>query len=84
MGSAASPPLFVVGMFRPNRNGATVPGVSPRMGRPKSEDPRVHVVSVRLSQAEMDLIMKAASRFDLPLGTWTRERLVAAARRALR
>ena len=46
--------------------------------------PRVHVVNVRLSEAEIQLVRAAADRYDLPMGSWARERLLAAARKALK
>lgn len=58
--------------------------VSPRTGRPKSDNPRVHVVSIRLTAEEMQLVKQAAGRYDLPTGEWTRSRLLAAAKRALK
>ena len=84
MGSEPRKALSVVGMFRASGGGGNLPAVSPRTGRPKSPDPRVHVVNVRLSEAEIQLVRAAADRYDLPMGSWARERLLAAARKALK
>jgi len=56
--------------------------MSPRTGRPKSDNPHVKVVSVRLTQAEYDACLDAATRKEAGIGPWMRERLVAAARRS--
>lgn len=63
---------------------ATCLSVSPRTGRPKSDDPRIHVVSLRFTADEYELVKAAAGRFDVPAAAWARGRLLAAAKRALR
>lgn len=59
-------------------------GVSPRTGRPPSDDPRRRSVNLRLTEAEYALVAEASSYVDTPMAVWARERVLAAARRALR
>lgn len=58
--------------------------VSPRTGRPPSDDPRKRSVNLRLTETEYALLLEAASYVDTPVAVWARERVLAAARRALR
>jgi hypothetical protein len=54
----------------------------PRTGRPKSDNPRRNVQSVRLSDDELLLVMQAAEKADQDVGPWIRDKAVAAAKRA--
>lgn len=53
-------------------------------GRPKVDNPRDHVVSVRLTAAERELCAAAADNADDSLSNWVRTRAVAAAKRSKR
>lgn len=57
--------------------------MSPRTGRPPSDDPRRRLISIRLTDSEYELVTRAASYKDVPLAVWVRERVLAAAKRAL-
>jgi hypothetical protein len=55
--------------------------MNPRTGRPPSKNPHGKVVSVRLTQAEYDLVVTAAEKAGVGIGPWMRDRIVAAAKR---
>jgi len=54
----------------------------PRTGRPKVDNPRRNVQSVRLSDDELLAVMQAAERAGQDVGPWMRDKVVAAAKRA--
>jgi hypothetical protein len=56
--------------------------MSPRTGRPPSDNPHTRVVSVRLTEAEYAGAVTAASKAGKGLGPWMRDRIVNAAKRA--
>jgi uncharacterized protein (DUF1778 family) len=58
-----------------------VVGMSPRTGRPPSEDPRSVVLSLRLTTAESEALREAADRAGQPVTVFVRERALAAAKR---
>lgn len=53
-----------------------------RTGRPKSDNPRSNVHSIRLSDDELLAVMQAAEKAGLDVGPWMREKVLAAAKRA--
>jgi hypothetical protein len=61
--------------------GANV-NLMPRTGRPKVDNPRRNVQSVRLSDDELIAVMQAAEKAGQDVGPWIRDKAVAAARRA--
>lgn len=71
-------------MVREESGFGTFSAVSPRTGRPPSEDPRRRSVNLRLTEEEYLLLMEVAAHTDTPVAVWARERVVAAARRARR
>ncbi len=59
-------------------------GTKPRKtGRPRVPNPRRHMVHMRLTDAERDLIERAASQVDKFPGEWARDIVVARAREAV-
>jgi hypothetical protein len=52
-------------------------------GRPKTTDPKVDYLDIRLTRAEKLGFQEAASLSGIPLATWVRERLRMAAIREL-
>lgn len=56
--------------------------MSPRTGRPPSDNPHARVVSVRLTEAEYEAAVAAAGKTGQGLGPWMRDRIVNAAKRA--
>lgn len=52
-----------------------------RTGRPPSDNPRVKVIPIRLADDEHAAIAEAATRAGVPVGTWARDKLLAAAKR---
>jgi hypothetical protein len=54
----------------------------PRTGRPKSDNPRRNVHSIRLSDDELLTVMTAAEKAGKDIGPWMREKVLAAAKRA--
>jgi hypothetical protein len=58
--------------------------------KPKSPNPKVHNLNIRLNAAQMDLLTKAAQSVesaeldDLTISSWARSVLIAEARRVLR
>lgn len=58
--------------------------MSPRTGRPPSENPRHYVLRTRLSDDEREAVERAAEASDEKPATWAREQLVRAAKRANR
>lgn len=60
------------------------PPVKPRIGRPPAQEPRDRRITVRLTEREYEVVLAAADRFDQTVSEWTRDRLVAAAKRAVR
>lgn len=54
----------------------------PRTGRPKSDNPRKNVHSIRLSDDEVLAVMAAAEKAGKDIGPWMREKVLAAAKRA--
>lgn len=55
--------------------------MTPRTGRPPSDNPRRHVRSVHLTDNEDALITAAAKAAGKPVTAWIREKAVAAAKR---
>jgi hypothetical protein len=53
----------------------------PRTGRPRVDNPRKNVQSVRLSDEELLLVMAAAERAGQDVGPWMREKVLSAAKR---
>jgi uncharacterized protein (DUF1778 family) len=53
-----------------------------KIGRPPTDNPRTHVVPVRLSEDEMRLVRSAAETAGETVGAWLRAKAVAAAKRA--
>lgn len=56
--------------------------MNPRTGRPPSDNPRSHMVTLRLTDEEYALVRVAAERTGEGIGVWARGRLLAAAKRA--
>jgi uncharacterized protein (DUF1778 family) len=56
--------------------------MSPRTGRPPSDNPRTKVVPLRFTPDEWQAIYDAAERAGKNAGSWMREKLNAAAKRA--
>lgn len=56
--------------------------MSPRTGRPKSDNPRGNAIHIRLADDELAQCRTAAEQAGQPLGEWTRAKLLAAAKRA--
>jgi uncharacterized protein (DUF1778 family) len=53
-----------------------------RTGRPKTDNPRTVQVMISLTEDEAVLVRSAAAIAGQPVGTWAREKAVAAAKRA--
>lgn len=58
--------------------------MSPRTGRPPSENPRNYVLRIRLSDDEREAVERAAEAGDAKPAIWAREQLGRAAKRASR
>ncbi len=58
-----------------------VVGMTPRTGRPPSEDPRSVVLSLRLTAAESEALWDAAERAGQTVTVFVRERALVAAKR---
>lgn len=56
--------------------------MSPRTGRPKSENPRNRVMPLRLTEDEHALITAAAGKTGQPASEYVRDAAVAKAKRA--
>lgn len=56
----------------------------PRTGRPKVDNPRDHVVSVRLTATEREQCAAAADNAGDSISNWIRTKAVAAAKRSKR
>lgn len=56
--------------------------MSPRTGRPVSDNPHSRVIPIRLTEDQYALIEEAAERAGTRAGVWIREKAVAAAKRA--
>jgi hypothetical protein len=52
--------------------------------KPKSPNPKVQFLHIRLNAAEMALLAQAADIASLAVSSWARERLLTDARRELR
>ena len=52
-----------------------------RTGRPPIDNPRRHIIPIRLTDDEYDAVLNAARAAGDILGPWIRARAVAAARR---
>jgi len=52
--------------------------------KPKSPNPKIQFLHIRLNAAEMALLAQAADIASLAVSSWARERLLADARRELR
>ncbi len=61
---------------------AIVNDMSPRTGRPPSDNPRTNVVPVRYADDEMKILKAAADKAGLRTGEYIRKKSLAAARRA--
>jgi uncharacterized protein (DUF1778 family) len=55
--------------------------MTPRTGRPPSDNPRSVVLSVRVTADEAARLSKAADAAGVPVTAWIRDRALAAARR---
>jgi hypothetical protein len=55
--------------------------MTPRTGRPPSDNPRTVVLSVRVTADEAAKLTVAAEAAGVPVTTWLRERGLAAAKR---
>jgi uncharacterized protein (DUF1778 family) len=58
--------------------------MSPRTGRPRSDNPRSNAVHIRLTDDELALCRTAAENAGQTVGEWMREKLIAAAKRSHR
>lgn len=56
--------------------------MTPRTGRPPSDNPRNNVIPVRLADNEKALIEAAAAKAGVRTGEYIRDRALAAAKRA--
>jgi hypothetical protein len=50
--------------------------MSPRTGRPPSDNPRRNAVPVRLNDEELAVVKAAAEEVETPVGTWARDALL--------
>jgi hypothetical protein len=56
--------------------------MSPRTGRPPSDNPRVNVIPVRFTDAEVAVLKAAAEKVGAKAGEYIREKALAAAKRS--
>lgn len=55
--------------------------MTPRIGRPPSDNPRTHMVTLRLTDDELAACKAAADKAGQSIGPWARGRILAAAKR---
>lgn len=58
--------------------------MSPRTGRPKTDNPRTNINRVRLSDDEQERLKEVAADAELEPSVWLREAALAAIEKALR
>ena len=58
------------------------PGMTPP--KPKSPHPKDEVLHIRMTAAQLALLIQAADLVETPVSAWVREQALIAARRALR
>ena len=58
--------------------------MTPRTGRPPSDNPRRYIIRYRVTEAEMDLLSLAAANVQISPAEYARERALAAAKASTR